>query len=74
MAATGASDVAAKAGVTAKAAPMAVQASKSDLIEFIVKILRMGAGFICRAPSCSALFQAISARPAFAPAIRAIGH
>jgi hypothetical protein len=36
---------------------MAVQASKSDLIEFIVKILRMGAGFICRAPSCSAFIS-----------------
>jgi hypothetical protein len=41
-AADGAPRVAAEAGVTAKAAPTAVQASKSDLIEFIVKILRMG--------------------------------
>jgi hypothetical protein len=48
-AADGASDVAAKAGVTAKAAPTAVQANKSDLIEFIVEILRMGALFVYRA-------------------------
>ncbi|MDO8875751.1 MAG: hypothetical protein Q7V40_06550 [Pseudolabrys sp.] len=64
-AANGMSGVAARAGVTAKAAPMAVQASRSDLAEFMLESLRMGAGFVpgavvpltayCSAIHCSAI-------------------
>lgn len=39
---------------------MAVQVSKSDLIEFIVEILRMGAGWVVVSSLSDALFQRFS--------------